>query len=178
MSLLQQRSRSWIYVRAWPLSPETEPHGLEMRRIIQAWSAVSKGSAFPRAVVLGWGRGIFHHLGLLQVPLVLPNAFAWGKAAAPACPAGRPGTFPSSSSCWTRQGCAASPCALLPGSIPRRVSTFCPSAGYEAALPASAPQSREISPQSPLIPCPAAGGVCTEGGWGLGVGCTFNSSLS
>lgn len=89
-----------------------------MRRTIQAWSAVSKGSSFACAVVLGWGRSIFHPLGLLQVPLVLPDAFVSGKAAAPACPAGRTGTFPSSPSCWTRQGCAVSPCALLLAAYP------------------------------------------------------------
>lgn len=33
MSMLQQRSRSWVYLHAWPSSPETEPHGLEMRTV-------------------------------------------------------------------------------------------------------------------------------------------------
>ena len=60
------------------------------------------------SLVLGWGRGIFHRRGLLQVLLALP--FAWEKAAAPACPAGRTEAFSERLFILDLGLCCKSPC--------------------------------------------------------------------
>lgn len=77
----------------------------------EARSTVLKDSVSPHAVVLGWGRGIFHCAGLLQVLIAIPGAFAWGTVAGPASPAGRTGAFSKQSLMLDQAGLSCqSPC--------------------------------------------------------------------
>lgn len=92
MSVLQWRSRSWVYLRVWPSSTRDRATWSRHEEDCQeASSAVAKG--YPNAVVLGWGRGICHRPGLCQVLFALPNGLCQGRVVAPACPAGRTGAF-------------------------------------------------------------------------------------
>lgn len=167
MSMLQWRSRSWVYLCAWPSSPQTDPCGLEMRRTVRRPGELSKGSVFPCAVVLGWGSGIFHRPGLLQVPLALPDAFAWGKAAAPASPAGRTGAFSEQLLMLEQAGlCCQTPCPApredpLAGQHFLLISCILGSSGRVYSLEGG------ISSSSPPIPCPAAGGSVHGGRVGV-----------
>lgn len=135
----------------------------------EAWSAVLKGSVFPCAVVLGWGRGIFHRPGLLQVLLTLSDAFAWGKVAAPACPAGRTGAFSEQLFMLDQAGfCCQSLCPVPWQGPPGGqhfllISCILGSSGHVYSLEGG------IGSLSPPVPCPAAVG-CVHGGrvgvWG------------
>lgn len=125
--------------------------------------------------MLGWGRGIFHCLGLLA----LPDAFVWGKVAAPACPAGRTGTFSKQLFMLDQAGlCCQSPCPAprqgpLGGQHFLLISCILGSSRHVCSLEGGESALRVL--RSPVL---LLGSVCMEGGWGFGVGCTFNNSLS
>lgn len=135
----------------------------------EAWSTVLKGFLFPHAVVLCWERNIFHHVDLLQVLLPLPDVFGWREAAAPACPAGRTGTFSKQFSCWTQQAVLSIPVPALS------------QAGFPEGSALSAHQlyTRKLWSHLLLgggnqisVLCSSIlllGVVCMEGGWGLGL---------
>lgn len=86
------------------------------------------------------------------------------------------GPFLRSYSCWTRQGCAASPCALLPNRVPEGSALSAHQLYIRNLwLHLLLEGGNQLSKSSNPVSC--CWGLFMEGQWGFGVGCTYNSCL-
>lgn len=85
MSMLQRRSRLWVYLCAWPSSPDTEPCGLEMRRTGRRPGVLSGRDLFSLCSSAGLGKGHLPLSGSAPGTTCTPCCLCVGKGSS-SCP--------------------------------------------------------------------------------------------